>query len=232
MLIGISSLIGDNGRYSLNSLYPKAIEAAGGTAVILPYASDIKKQISLLSGVVLSGGEDLDPAIYGQEQHPKTEPPSPQRDEYELALCRAAIEASIPVLGICRGCQVLNVALGGDLVQHVDDHSFNTPRRKDYIHEVTIDPNSRLSQILGGKTNMVVNSIHHQAVGGRLGKNLRAVAKSPEGVIEAVELEGDGFVVGVQWHPEELVDIKDALNLAIFESFIKACKSSKMLLPS
>lgn len=222
MVIGIVPGF-DGGKYAVSPLYVEAVEAGGGLALILPYTGKegIAAQMGLISGLLLTGGGDIEPALYGQQRSPKTEPPTPMRDEYELEVCRAALGAGIPVLGICRGCQLLNVALGGNMEQHVDNHVFNTPRRADYIHDVYITEGSRLAAIMGG-TQVSVNSIHHQVVGSSLGRGLVVSAKSGDGLVEGIEHTGQ-FALGVQWHPEELAH-KDKLQAALFSAFVQACK--------
>ena len=224
VVVGITPHIDSNGKYSLNPQYVEAIEAAGGMAVMLPYvaAHHVEAQLRIVSGIVLSGGGDVDPLLYGQEPAPETEPPSMARDAYELELCRRAVLGDVALLGICRGAQVMNVALGGDLVQHIDGHSFNTPRRGDYIHDIEVGEGSLLASITGGGP-LSTNSIHHQAVGARLGKAVRVSAKAGDSTVEAIEVAGRRFALGVQWHPEELHH-KDERQAAIFRAFVGACK--------
>ena len=157
----------------------------------------------------MSGGPDIDPAAYGAEPHPRLGPVEPRLDAFELAVVRRADALGIPVLGICRGSQVLNVARGGTLHQHVPDVSDGsvshrqTESGRETTHDVRIEPGSRLAEIVG-PGDLDVNAFHHQAVD-RLGRGLRAVAWADDGIVEAIEGDGDGLYLGVQWHVETLV---------------------------
>jgi putative glutamine amidotransferase len=158
------------------------------------YASET---VARLDGLVIAGGPDVDPARYGAERSVRTGPPAPRRDAWELALIRAALTAGTPLLGICRGMQLLNVALGGTLVQHLDGH---VPQVGVFGHHtVRPVPGSRYAGI--APEEMSVPTYHHQAVD-RLGKGLLASAHTADGTVEAVELPGSSWVLGVQWHPE------------------------------
>jgi putative glutamine amidotransferase len=178
-----------------------------------------------LAGLLLSGGDDVAPELYGQEPHPKLEVVDRARDEFELALARAAVARGMPVLGICRGAQVMGVALGGELIQDIPSQvggaqthrsaSKQAPAR----HEVRIAEGSLLSRIVGARS-MVVNSYHHQGAA-RFGNGLRPVAWSSDGVVEAVELVGHAFVLGVQWHPERMWR-RAPRQRRIFSTFVAA----------
>jgi putative glutamine amidotransferase len=173
-----------------------------------------------LDALVLSGGTDIEPARFGQLAHPQTGEPDVERDELEAGLLREAIEADLPVLCICRGMQMLNVVLGGDLNQHVQDH----PRTKGYdedVHEVTVHAATKLAEVLGCERKQV-NSRHHQAVK-RLGEGLRVTALAADGVVEGIELAEARFVVGVQWHPEDRV-ARDGADASLFSSLLRACR--------
>lgn len=190
--------------------YVRAVERAGGVPVLLPPTGSLRgldPLLARLDGVVLAGGGDLDPELYGAERHPETGPPQPRRDRFELALARAVIAADVPFLAICRGLQALNVARDGTLVQHLPEvvgHSGHAPSPGRFgAHPVRISPTSLTGKILGETAD--VPTYHHQAVG-RLGKGLAAVAWADDQVVEAVELQGHRFGVGVQWHPEESDD--------------------------
>jgi putative glutamine amidotransferase len=186
--------------------YVRMVERAGGVPVLLPPASarSAKAAVHGLDGIVLSGGGDLEPGLYGAKRHAETGPPQPARDRYEFALIRAAIEADLPFLGICRGIQVLNVAREGDLVQHLPDvvgHDGHSPvPGRMGAHEVRITLTSTLGKILGERADVPTH--HHQAIR-RLGRGLIAVAWTDDQVVEAVELQGHRFGLAVQWHPEE-----------------------------
>jgi putative glutamine amidotransferase len=172
--------------------YREALEAASVEAV------DGVTTIDGLDGLVLAGGTDIDPELYGAAPHPETGEPDRDRDRLEIALLREALERDLPVLAICRGMQLLNVALGGSLLQHIEGH--RVPGRA-VVHSVRLAPASRVGAILGSG-EYGVNSRHHQCVE-RLGNGLTVVGRAPDDIVEAVELEGKRFVVGVQWHPED-----------------------------
>jgi putative glutamine amidotransferase len=184
--------------------YVDAIERAGGRALVIPPAEeDIEQTLDALDGVVFSGGADVDPAHYGAEAHPETDAPQTRRDAGELALLRAALERDLPTLAICRGFQLLNVARGGDLVQHLPDEVGNDVHKRVpgefAVHPVEVKEGSRLAGIVGATPE--VTSHHHQALG-RVGEGLVESAWAADGTLEAVEDPSQRFVVGVQWHPE------------------------------
>ncbi|MGK5557766.1 gamma-glutamyl-gamma-aminobutyrate hydrolase family protein [Actinomadura kijaniata] len=187
--------------------YVRMVERAGGAPVLLPPTGGLRgvdRVVAGLDGIVFAGGGDLDPQLYGAARHAETGPPQPQRDRFEIALLRAAVAADLPFLAICRGMQVLNVARGGDLIQHLPEvvgHQGHRPTEgKMGAHRVRIGGASLLGKIVGEVAD--VPTYHHQAVG-RLGKGLAAVAWADDQVVEAVELQGHRFGLGVQWHPEE-----------------------------
>jgi putative glutamine amidotransferase len=197
--------------------YVRAVEQAGGRPLLVPpNESAIEETLDVLDGVVFSGGGDLDPHTYGAEAHPETMQVNPARDQAELALLEAALSRDMPVLAVCRGSQVLNVARGGDLVQHLpeevghDLHRHKQPMMAD--HEVTVKSDSRLRSILGEQAP--VKSSHHQGFG-RLGEGLREAAWAEDGTIEALEDPSHRFALGVLWHPEEGEDF--ALFRALVE---------------
>jgi len=191
--------------------YTDMVIQAGGLPVLLPPADGVTGVLPRLDGLVLSGGGDLDPALYGAKPHAKAGPPNPARDRAELELCKVALASGLPVLGICRGLQVINVALGGTLHQHLPDlvgNDSHSPEAAGYgSHKVSVASGSQLSAILG-RTEAAVPTHHHQAID-RLGAGLVATARTDDGVIEAAEFgqpdgdtPGSGFMVAVQWHPE------------------------------
>jgi putative glutamine amidotransferase len=207
-----------NAYHVANRFYVEAVYRAGGLPVILPHvatAAEMPGLVGRLDGAVLCGGIDIDPACYGAERDPRTNPPEPARDAFESAFIDAALAASLPILGICRGLQSLNVALGGTMVQHLDDHPTDLRWDAD-AHPVAITPGSRLAQIVGSH-EIAVNSLHHQAID-RLGTDVAAVGVAPDGVVEAIELVGHTSVVAVQWHPEVLVERSD--QRALFENLV------------
>lgn len=199
----------DSQRGERFTAYLRSVEAAGGVSVALMTAPPAEAR-SLLDGVqalILTGGSDLDPALYGEAPHPRLGPVFRERDDFELALVREGLERDLPILGICRGHQVLNVATGGTLFQDIPSdlsggevHDSDRERWQ-RSHDVRILPGTRLRELLGEDT-VAVNSFHHQAVKD-LGRGLRVTAVSGEGeVVEGIEAEASRFVVGVQWHPE------------------------------
>jgi gamma-glutamyl-gamma-aminobutyrate hydrolase PuuD len=197
-------------------VYVRAIERAGGRPLLVPPADDaIEETLDALDGILFSGGEDLDPRSYGAEPHPETRGVHERRDGAELALLRSALERDMPVLAICRGSQVLNVALGGDLVQHLPDvvgdekHKHTPGVFAD--HDVTVREGTRLAAVLGDRAP--VKSHHHQGFG-RLGEGLREAAWAEDGTVEALEDPTRRFALGVLWHPEEGED------LALFENLV------------
>ena len=190
--------------------YVRAIEHAGGRPLLVPPSEDgIEETLDAFDGVIFSGGSDLDPEMYGQEAHPETYGIVEQRDRAELALLEAALARDMPVLAICRGSQVLNVALGGDLVQHLPDvvgdqkHKHTPGEYAD--HEVDVHPETRLGSLLGERAP--VKSHHHQGFG-RLGDGLQEAARADDGTVEALEDPSRRFTVGVLWHPEAGDDLR------------------------
>jgi putative glutamine amidotransferase len=211
---------------ALGVVYSRAVEQAGGLPVVLPPVQNaqVAPLVEHLAGVCVSGGPDLDPAAYGAEPHAKLGPVEPELDAFELAVVRRADATGVPVLGICRGCQVLNVARGGTLHQHVPDvvdgsvaHRQSASGRET-THDVRIEPRSRLASIVGPE-DLDVNAFHHQAVD-RLGRGLRPVAWAPDGIVEAIEGDGEAMYLGIQWHVETLVHLPRHARL--FEALVAA----------
>jgi putative glutamine amidotransferase len=210
---------------ALNRAYVAALQAAGLTPVLLPTRSPLPDDLFWASGLLLPGGPDVDPLRYGQDLDPTTDPDL-ESDQLEFALMDWALQARIPVLAICRGLQVLNVALGGSLAQDLSQHAPRaTPEeplpREQPVHPLTVDRSSRLGQIVGTET-IQVNSTHHQGID-QLAAELVATAWAPDGLIEGVEIADDRFLVGVQYHPEELAP-NDQTARALFEAFAEACR--------
>ncbi len=215
--------------------YVDVVTRAGGQPVIVPPLSGsedgdhgpgptdgLDGMCGVLDGLVLVGGGDLVPDSYGQPADPRTTGTSEARDSLELELVRRALDLGVPVLAVCRGMQVLNVALGGDLVQHLPDRTGSTAHLTALGTfspiMVSTEPGSRVRSLCGERTE--VRCHHHQAVD-RLGRGLRPTAYSEDGVVEATELEGEAFVVGVQWHPEEPGDAR------LFEGLVKAARGRR-----
>lgn len=183
--------------------YASSVIQAGGLPVHIPMGVDTGAIVSRLDGLIIAGGEDVDPRRYGRQPDPRTSSGDGSRDELEIGLLQAALAQRVPVLGICRGQQLINVALGGTLIQHLEGaqglrHNASEIHRYERVHEVSFRSGSVLHRIYGDGAR--VNSFHHQAVE-RLGTGLSAVGHADDGVIEAVEL-ADADVIGVQWHPE------------------------------
>lgn len=211
--------------------YVRAVVRAGRRAVVVPLIdpADAAELVRDLDGIVLVGGTDVDPERYGAVRSPRTMDPDPERDDAEIALCRAAVAANRPLFAICRGMQVLNVALGGTLVQHIDHHS-RPDRYNEEVHGVRIEGGSRLRRTLrssvagideartdeSGDVLIGANSMHHQCVD-ILGDGVRAVGWAEDGTIEAIEVDGAPNVLGVQWHPETLRHLP--LHLSLFSAF-------------
>lgn len=181
--------------------YVRAVERAGGRALLVPPEEDgVDETLDALDGLILSGGNDLDPRGYGAEAHAATSGTSPERDRSELVLLKAALERDLPVLAICRGVELLNVVRDGDLLQHLPEvvgHEEHRAVLGEFSeHRIRVDPRSRLGELAGP-----VKSSHHQGVG-RIGQGLRAIAWADDGTVEALEDPDKPFVVGVLWHPE------------------------------
>jgi putative glutamine amidotransferase len=203
---------------ALGMVYMRAIELAGGMPVVLPPLGHdvISPLLDRLSGVCLSGGPDIDPEGYGEhERNPQLGVTEPDLDAFELAIAQLADARGVPILGVCRGSQTLNVARGGTLHQHLDGHR-QTELGRITTHSVRIEPDSRLATVMG-VTEAEVNSFHHQAAA-QLGQGLRAVAWAPDGTVEGIESDGPELYLGVQWHAESLVDREE--HLALFRELV------------
>ncbi|AOR35328.1 gamma-glutamyl-gamma-aminobutyrate hydrolase [Streptomyces fodineus] len=213
-LIGISTYLESGARWGVWELdaallpagYPRLVQRAGGLAAMLPPDAPERaaRTVARLDGLVIAGGPDVDPSRYGAERSPRTGPPARERDAWELALIDAALAAGVPLLGICRGMQLLNVAVGGTLVQHLEGHAevvgvFGR-------HPVKPVPGTLYAGLVPEETN--VPTYHHQAIE-RLGRGLIASAYAADGTVEAVELAAtEGWALGVQWHPEMGEDLR------------------------
>jgi gamma-glutamyl-gamma-aminobutyrate hydrolase PuuD len=195
--------------------YVRAVVSAGGVPLLVPPGASAEETLDAVDGLVFSGGSDLDPELYGEEAHPQTDGVVRERDDFELELMRAALARDLPVLAICRGSQVLNVALGGDLEQHVPDRvAADTHKQTPGVfadHDVEVFGGTKLASIVGDRAD--VKSHHHQGYGA-LGEGLRESARAPDGTVEALEDPTRRFTLGVLWHPEEGED------LALFEALI------------
>jgi putative glutamine amidotransferase len=224
-LIGISSYARNGTRlsFSVPCEYVDAIRRAGGVPVVLPPAlGPVPEALDAISGLIFPGGGDINPWHYGGDEHDANYGICHERDHFELVLARAALERDLPVMCVCRGMQLLNVALGGDLISHIPDvYGTSVAHRTSDVqaiaHPVSIAPGSHLQRLYGG-TTATVQSVHHQAVG-RLGEGLHAVAWASDGVVEAIESEGHDFVVGVQWHPE--LDVPGENQATLFDKLVE-----------
>jgi putative glutamine amidotransferase len=211
----------------LPKVYFDAVTRAGGIVVLLPPQpvdrAIAERVLDGLDGLILTGGKDVDPARYGQEPHPATDPPRRDRDEWEEALVRVALQRELPFFGICRGLQLLNVALGGTLHQHLPDvigsTRYNAGGGVFSENEVRLEPATRLASILAGHETLNVLSYHHQAID-RLADALVVSARADDGVIQAVELSAPQLAIAVQWHPEERAE-----DLRLFDALVDAARS-------
>lgn len=219
-----------NKNSKIHEDYYRAISIFGGLPMLLPgnNIEDIENIFNIIDGVLITGGDDVDPSLYGEPPHIKLGNVNPYRDEFELALAQRAIGMGMPVLGICRGAQIMNVAMGGTLYQDIDSQFRETPiahRQKAPtwygIHDAIIDRDSILYSIVG-QENIRVNSFHHQAVK-EVAPGFTAVAHAPDGVVEAIAKDDHPFIVGVQWHPEKMIG-KQEHSRHIFERFVISTK--------
>jgi gamma-glutamyl-gamma-aminobutyrate hydrolase PuuD len=196
--------------------YVRSVVRAGGAPLLVPPGASYEETLDSVDGLVFSGGSDLDPELYGEPAHAETNDWVRERDDFELGLMQAALARDMPLLAICRGSQVLNVALGGDLEQHVPDRVHTNVHKETpgvfADHDVAVLPETKLSSILGDRAD--VKSHHHQGYG-ELGTGLREAARAPDGTVEALEDPTRRFTLGVLWHPEEGED------MALFEALVR-----------
>jgi putative glutamine amidotransferase len=224
-LIGITMATDKPGSpyLQLRSSYARAIELAGGLPVLVPPMAPeaVSALLERLDGIVFPGGADVDPAEYGEAPHPKTES-NADLDRLELTVARWAVRSDLPTLGICRGQQLLNVALGGSLIQHLDDHRQPGDRTA-LTQTLKLRAGSRLAEVFGS-AQIEVNTMHHQAVR-TLGRGLKAVAwATSDGTIEGVESDEHPWLLMVQFHPEELVGFHQP-SQRLFAAFVDACRA-------
>jgi putative glutamine amidotransferase len=229
-LIGITPSYDYNDcKLRISDGYFRGIEAAGGIPIILPvpaFESTLESIVSKLDGILLSGGTDIDPMHYSESTLPQNGDINPFRDETELFLAKYAYANRIPMLGICRGIQMMNVAMGGSLYQDLQSQYEDKLVKHSQIapswypcHSIYIEKESNLYKILG-VDKIEVNSFHHQAIK-LIASDLRVTAKAPDGVIEAIECDKHSFFIGVQWHPELMWE-KNPQMMMLFEAFVKA----------
>lgn len=237
-LIGIpcnAIIRAETGRpiYANNRAYVHAVEGAGGIPVLIPMLKEpdiLNALLARLDGLLLPGGADVHPDRYGETIHPLTEEADLELDEFEIALASWALKEDMPVLGICRGMQVLNIALGGTLYQDISDqypnglqHTNRSLPRTHLAHRIIIEPASRMEEILGAQ-EVLVNSLHHQAVKVP-GKGVSITGRADDGIAELLEVPGYRFVMAAQSHPEEIYTIEPAFA-RLFSAFVQACSSN------
>lgn len=225
-------------RVRVNAAYTEALEHAGALPVILPPLSGaaalgpeaFRRILDGVNALVLTGGEDVDPACYYAAAHPQLGAINPARDATEIGLVLAARARKLPMLAICRGIQIVNVALGGTLVQHIPaerpgslDHNSQSSRQA-RVHDVALEPGSRLAAALG-ETQIRVNSFHHQALD-RVAEGLNIVARAPDGLVEGAEWSGDDWwALAVQWHPEELTLTPERWDRSLFGALLEKARN-------
>lgn len=212
--------------------WKEAVYKHGGLPVYLPSVGTDEEMAGILNrldGIIIVGGSDIEPSFYGAKRSPKCERSAPERDEYEIRLAKIALEAKMPVLGICRGMQIINIMMGGTLFQDLSDigrevlEHRNSPK-KDYkrFHAVNVERDSRLHSIFG-KTRIDVNTSHHQAVA-KAGDRLDVSSRADDEIVEGIEYTGDSYMIGVQWHPEAMADSESTDRL--FADFLFNCSNS------
>jgi putative glutamine amidotransferase len=229
-----TELVRGRARVRVNEAYTDALAAVGVVPMILPPVDPLIAVAALegAAGLVITGGEDVDPALFGEKPHPATGVPHAARDAYEIALANAAADKHVPTLAICRGTQVINVAFGGTLIQDIPtqrttdlQHDLSN-RRTERVHEATIVDGTVLARVIGD-ARITVNSSHHQSID-RIADGLRLAATSPDGIIEAVETrDADWWMLAVQWHPEELTATPEDWDRRLFAAFAEAARSGR-----
>jgi len=209
--------------------FPELIVKNGGIPIIIPFSNlNISSEImEVCDGIILTGGHDIDPEYYKQDPHPKIGETIALRDEMEIKLVKEAHKRNIPILGICRGMQLINIAFGGTLIQDINSQIVNPIKHlqenkfEDVTHYISIDKNSMLAELIGGE-QVKVNSFHHQAID-LLAVEFTISATASDGIIEAIEYRGNTFILGVQWHPESLIEVNPQMN-NLFKFFMsKSC---------
>ncbi len=228
-----SEVVRDIPRVRVNRAYTRALIRAGLVPLVIPPLAPDQAAglLARVDGLVLTGGDDVDARLYGQAPHPNAEPADPARDRSEIALVHAARRAGLPTLAICRGVQVLNVALGGTLVQDIASQHpgalvhTRSDVRAQRVHGVSLAAGTRLARLCGAG-QITVNSLHHQSLD-RVADGLRVAARAADGIVEAVEWGDDAWwMTGVQWHPEELDQSTEPWDRALFAAFADAVSSA------
>lgn len=211
----------DNKYNKVSRDYCTSVVSAGGIPLIADFSSinDIDSLLSLADGLLLTGGGDIHSKFFNEPLHEKASYIVEERDEFEIHLFLKAFEKNIPIFGICRGSQLINVALKGNLTQHIESHDY-TETRFDPVHSIDIKKDCLLYDIIG-KDKLSVNSVHHQCVGA-LAPDLNVSAYSDDGIIEAIEYPGKKFILGVQWHPE-ILSANYEKHQKLFDRFIREC---------
>ena len=214
--------------YALRADYSNMVEKAGGLPVLLPYIEDIQSQMDMIDGLLIPGcDEDINPKFYGQEIKSSKVKTNDRRASYELRLTEEALKRNMPIFGICNGLQIINVFLGGTLIQHIPDfHKSDINYEQDHpkcapTHDIIIEDNTLLSELSGNKI-VKVNTTHHQAID-QIGNGLIVSARAPDGIIEAIESKDYKFLVGVQWHSEYY---NSDLDKNLFKRFIETSAKS------
>lgn len=219
-------------RYTMGKNYVNSLVACGAVPILLPTVLDQRTWRAMYEaadGVLLSGGGDVDPARYGEPRHETTDDVDPERDAVEIALTQWALQDDKPLFAICRGIQVLNVALGGSLIQDLPSQwgnavhhngNYDGLKRHEVAHEVRVEPNTRIAQIIGSG-GVGVNSFHHQALK-HIAAGLVVTSRADDGIVESVEVPDRRYFVGVQWHPEEMAFGREDM-MHLFRSFVVAC---------
>lgn len=231
-IIGVTSSIKEGRTLTTGMDNAYSIIQAGGVPLVLPSVTDVsvlERLAATLDGLLVTGGGDVDPTLYGEEPHPALGEVCPERDRFEMAVIRRFLQLDKPILGICRGCQVLNVAAQGDLFQDIHaqaDHTllqhYQKSPRGHATHFIEIEEHSKLHGIVQA-TCLKVNSFHHQAIS-KAGEGFAITARSSDGIVEGIESKLHRFAIGVQWHPENMTRMGDQPSLQLFEAFIKACQ--------
>jgi putative glutamine amidotransferase len=225
--------------YGNNRTYVHAVEEAGGLPILIPLFTNLHELEELfprLDGILLSGGIDLEPSLYGEQKHPMIEKCDPRLDAFEVALTTLALQKDIPILGICRGMQLLNVLLGGNLYQDIAsqcpgtlEHRRRDLPRTELTHTVTVEAGSLMEKLLGTR-QCWVNSLHHQAIK-EPGEGVRISGRSDDGIAELMEVSGHRFVLGIQGHPEEIYEQVPAFA-RLFRAFVCACAGERIEAPA
>lgn len=235
-IIGItSSMEIDEAGYKVDNNNVKAISQTGGLPVMLPYLlaeGDTDQIADQIDGLYLTGGYDIDPTLFGEEPHPNLGTIIPSRDTFEMALIKRVLDLGKPILAVCRGCQILNIAVGGDMYQDIysqldrDLLQHNQKAAGSHAsHFVNVLKGSLLHRLTGVE-RLKVNSWHHQA-NRNVSDSFQVSGKANDGVIEAIESSAHSFVLGLQWHPEQLVAANDTSSLKIYQGFITSCQNNK-----